>query len=71
MAFLAATSAGAVIVPLDPSQDVAGLCDVIAHAECGLLICSSEGNFAGQVCAIRTCLPELAVLDPHNRKPVL
>lgn len=69
VAFLAAASAGAVIVPLDPSQDVARLCDVIAHAECGLLISSMEGDFAKQVCAIRNRLPKLAVLDPRNRQP--
>jgi long-chain acyl-CoA synthetase len=68
VAFLAAASAGAVIVPLDPSQDVARLCDVIAHAECGLLICPMEGNLWEQACAIRNRLPELAILDPRNKQ---
>jgi long-chain acyl-CoA synthetase len=65
VALLAAASAGAVIVPLDPSQDVPRLCAVITHAECGLLICSAEGNFSGQVNAIRQRLPELVILDPR------
>ena len=65
VAFLAAASAGVVIVPLDSSQDGARLCEVIAHAECGLLICSMEGDFSGQACAIRQRLPELVILDPQ------
>lgn len=66
VAFLAAASAGAVIVPLDSSQDAARLCEVIAHAECGLLICPAKGDFSEQACVIRQRLPELAILDPHT-----
>jgi long-chain acyl-CoA synthetase len=62
-AFLGAASAGAVIVPLDPSQDVPRLCGMIAHAECRLLIGASAGRFAEQVRAIRERLPEVAILQ--------
>ncbi len=65
VAFLAAASAGVVIVPLDSSQDAARLCEVIAHAECGLLICPAKGDFSEQACAIRQRLPELVILDPQ------
>jgi len=63
VAFFAAASAGAVIVPLDPSQDAARLSSTIAHAECVLLI-ADEGSFAEHTCAIRKHLPELAILNP-------
>jgi long-chain acyl-CoA synthetase len=63
VAFFAAASAGAVIVPLDPSQDAARLSATIAHAECVLLI-ADEGSFAEHTCAIRKHLPELAILNP-------
>jgi long-chain acyl-CoA synthetase len=63
VAFFAAASAGAVIVPLDPSQDAARLSATIAHAECGLLIADEE-SFSEQACAIRKHLPELAILNP-------
>jgi long-chain acyl-CoA synthetase len=64
VAFLAAASAGAVVVPLDPSQDVVRLGDTIAHAECRLLICSGGESFSEQARGIRTRLPELVILDP-------
>ena len=63
VAFLGAASAGAVIVPLDPSQDIARLCAAIEDAGCRLLICSSEGAFGEQACAIAGRLPELLILD--------
>ena len=44
VAFLAAASAGAVIVPLDPSQDAARFSATIAHAECGLLLVRRMGT---------------------------
>ncbi len=69
VAFLAAAGAGAVIVPLDSSQDAARLCAVIAHAECRLLICSEDGSFAEQGRAIRALLPEVVVLNPCRLSP--
>lgn len=66
IAFLAAASAGVVIVPLDSSQDAARLCEVIAHAECRLLICPAEGDFSEQACAIGHRLPALVILHPHT-----
>lgn len=65
VAFLAAASAGVVIVPLDSSQDTARLCEVIAHAECGLLLGPAEGDFSERACAIRQRLPKLVILDPR------
>jgi long-chain acyl-CoA synthetase len=70
VAFLAAANAGAVIVPLDSSQDVPRLCAVIAHAECWLLICSDDGSFAGQGRAIEERLPEVVVLNPRALSPL-
>jgi long-chain acyl-CoA synthetase len=62
IALLGAASAGAVIVPLDPAQEVDLLCAVIAHADCRLLICAGQEGFTEQGRAIRNQLPELAIL---------
>jgi acyl-CoA synthetase (AMP-forming)/AMP-acid ligase II len=62
VAFLGAASAGAVIVPLDRSQEVPRLCGTIRHAECRLLIGASEGRFRELVCSIGERLPEMAIL---------
>ncbi|HMD48227.1 MAG TPA: AMP-binding protein, partial [Bryobacteraceae bacterium] len=61
VAFFAAASAGAVIVPLDPSYDADRLCAVITHAECSLLI--HAGHFPELASAIRDRLPDLEILD--------
>ena len=61
IAFFAAASAGAVIVPLDPSYDADRLCAVITHAECRLLI--HAGHFPELASAIRDRLPDLEILD--------
>ena len=62
VAFLAAASAGAVAVPLDPSHDIARLCAVLVHAECRLLLCSDTGSFLAQARAIGERLPQLTIL---------
>ena len=65
IAFLAAASAGAIIVPLDPSQGSAKLASTIADAECALMICA---GFPDQLLDVKKTLPELAVLDPAEPK---
>jgi long-chain acyl-CoA synthetase len=42
VAFLAAYSAGCVIVPLDPSQSAAALSEIVVHGECEALIFSER-----------------------------
>ena len=65
VAFFAAASAGAVIVPLDPSYDAERLAAVIEHSECGLLICSDETRFTEPAQAIQSHLPGLMILHPR------
>lgn len=59
---LAAASAGAVIVPLDPSYDVSRLCEVIAHAQCEILIWG--GAYSEQAREIGDQLPNLVQVSP-------
>ena len=63
VAFLATASAGAVAVPLDPSQNAAQLCATIGHAGCKLLIHGAEETFDEQARDIQSRRPELFVLS--------
>ena len=58
VALLGAASAGAVIVPLDPSQDAVHLSATICDAGCAMLLCSDT------VRAIREGIPDLVVINP-------
>ncbi|MGA3239338.1 MAG: AMP-binding protein [Bryobacteraceae bacterium] len=61
VAFLAAYSAGSVIVPLDPSQSAAALSDIVAHSECEALIFSER--YAGVARLIAEANQGLALID--------
>jgi len=61
VAFLAAYSAGCVIVPLDPSQSAAALSEILAHAECEALIFSEK--YAGAARQISEANKSLALID--------
>jgi long-chain acyl-CoA synthetase len=58
VALLGAVSAGAVVVPLDPSQDAARLCATICDAGCRMLLCSDQAD------PIRERMPGLVILNP-------
>src|ERR1700679_1192451 len=61
IAFLAAYSAGCVIVPLDTSQDAAALSEIVAHGECEALIFSER--YAGAARQISEANKRLALID--------
>jgi long-chain acyl-CoA synthetase len=61
IAFIAAYSAGCVIVPLDPSQDAAALSEIVAHGECEALMFSER--YAGAARQISEANKSLALID--------
>jgi long-chain acyl-CoA synthetase len=66
IAFIAAYSAGCVIVPLDPSQDGAALSEIVGHGECVALIFSEKHGAAAR--QIREANQGLALMeDPCSR----
>jgi long-chain acyl-CoA synthetase len=67
VAFLAAYSAGCVIVPLDPSQETAALSEIVAHGECQALIFSER--YAGAARQISAMKKGLALMeDAYSRE---
>ena len=61
IAFIAAYSAGCVIVPLDPSQDAAALSEIVAHGECEALMFSER--YAGAARQIAEATKGLALIE--------